>query len=383
MILQSIALQNFRNHKTAVFKFSKKTTLILGPNGSGKTSVIEAIDLLSAGISFRAQKVEEMIRFEQELARVKGKVMVEQEGKDRGESVKRGVASSSADSETKFHDLEEIDLELVLTRGIVQGKRTLRTLYSVNGVRRQKKKFLGNFYSVVFRPEDLRLIEGSPGRRRSYLDHQLSILDPQYAASLKTYENALRKRNKLLLGIREGEFNRSILKYWDLTILKHGQILQEKRQGLIDFIQTVDFPLAFSIKYLPSLISEERLKQYAYKEVMAGHTLIGPHKDDFEIGYKKVDHRSIASFGSRGQQRMAVLWLKLAELLFIRNKARQEPVLLLDDILSELDEESREMTLGLLGRRQAVVSTTDPSLTGRIEKVVGDLGKIELENKSK
>ena len=353
MFIEKIALQNFRIFQNDYFSFAQ-TTLIVGKNGRGKTSIMEGVALISTGESFRAGKVEEMVKLESELGRVKGKVFV---GEDK----------------------EEYQLEVMVNRGEVQGRKTQRRLYSVNDVRRRKKDFVGKFQTVVFRPEDLRLIEGSPGRRRHFLDMVLSGVYPGYGVALHTYEQALKRRNKLLWAVREGEQPQSVLAYWNMLVVKHGQVLQEKRTEFLHFLQTVQFPFVFQIEYLPSLISEARIAEYTRKEIMVGHTLIGPHKDDFMVKFEvSGDEVDLAAYGSRGQQRLGVLWLKLGEMAFIREKKIEQPVLLLDDIMSELDEKSREMVLGLIGKQQIIMTTADPDMVAEVKKREKDVLVVEL-----
>lgn len=378
--------------------FNSGVTLLVGANGSGKTSILEAIGLLATGQSFRAEKVEEMVKLGVELGRVEGKI------------------STS----------ETIDLEVMLTRGAVQGRKTSKKLLSVNGVRRRLGDFVGKFSTVVFRPEDMRLIEGSPSRRREFLDTPLSFISPEYTRSLHTYTQSLIRRNKLLQAIREGEAPRTSLTYWTESILKHGQILQNHRQQMLATFLHSPFPLGFRVNYLPSVISVDRLAQYADKEIAAGHTLVGPHKDDFQVDFLLAQSTSrhagldsgssnettnlpngtlipilsgqgdefsvnsntpnqrfstyhdVAAYGSRGQQRLAVLWLKLCELYYLENQLGQRPILLLDDILSELDTDSRELVLQVMKQGQSIITTASVGIAKRISKTFPQSIKVQL-----
>jgi len=365
MFIKSISLQNFRCYKSNSFNFKNQTTVLLGLNGIGKTSIVEAVFLLSNGSSFRASRIEEMINFDQDLARVKALITNDDEGVD-----------SSLDS--SLDELDELELEMILTKGIVQGKKARRSVYLVNQIKRRKKDFVANFYAVVFRPEDLRLVEGSPGRRRNFMNAAIAAVDRNYSQAFKIYEQTLKRRNKLLFDIKEGKLKKSVLTYWNQSLIKNGQILQEKRKNFFEFLMTIDFPLDFSVDYQPSVISEKRIAQYIDKEMIVGYTLIGPHKDDFDIKLKDLGNRSLASFGSRGQQRMGVLWLKIGELEYLKRKIDRQPVLLLDDILSELDDVSRDKVLSLLGKGQAIVTTTDTTLIKIIEQKVGEINLVNL-----
>lgn len=340
-----VALQNFRQHASFVLPLPTQSTVIIGQNASGKTTILEALAMASTGNSFRAGKIEEMILFDQELGRCKVK--------------------------TKKDDAED-EVEVIVTRGMVQGKRTQHRLFSVNGVKKRKKDAVGKFFTVLFRPEDMRLIEGSPSRRRSYLDDPLAVLYPAYAASLKTYEQTLRRRNKLLQQVREGEQPRATLQYWNMSLIKHGKVIQKYRREFLATFADVAFPLTFSIQYDASVISAERIEKYLSREIAAGYTLVGPHKDDISIilhdGNRELD---MAVFGSRGQQRLAVLWLKYCELEYLAREGGQKPLLLLDDIMSELDDDSQQVVLETLKQYQSVVTSTDTAVSQIVSDLLG------------
>ncbi len=337
MKIKGVSLQNIRKISSLTLALSQQTTIILGPNASGKTTIVEALALIATGESFRAGKIEEMISFDEELGRVKV------------------VVTDLADSESGTDEIEA-----VLTRGEVQGKKTAKRLFSVNNIRRRQKDAVGKFYCVVFRPEDMRLVEGSPGRRRSFLDTPLATLHPEYARAAAEYEKVLRRRNKLLTQIRDGEQPKTTLEYWNLSLLKHGQVMQQYRRDLLQEFRQVEFPVNFLIEYQPSVISPTRIDTYLNREIAAGHTLIGPHKDDFYITLSlEGEYRDIAIYGSRGQQRLAVLWLKFCELQYAATVLNDKPLLLLDDILSELDEDSKKLALAAVRDYQSLVTTID------------------------
>lgn len=326
MFLQRLKLSGFRNYTDREFEFKKKTTVFVGRNAVGKTNILEAIYMLASGESFRAQKIEEMVNWQSEVAHVEGQI-------------------------------SNAKLQIVLTRGEVQGRRVQKRSYKVNGVPRRKLDFSGNLKAVIFRPEELNLIVGSPSLRRKFLDGVLAQVDREYRRGLQSYEKGLKRRNKLLDLINEGQVDRRALLFWDQLLIREGNILTDKRRELIDFVNaTTIFPKQLTLVYTPSLISTVRLQQYAVEEVAAGYTLVGPHKDDFKI----LDNtRDMSVYGSRGEQRMAVLWLKMAELQFIEEKAGERPLLLLDDIFSELDQEHDEMVLSMVNKQQTLITTTD------------------------
>jgi len=370
MNLRSLELTNFRNHQTRSLTFHQPSTVIVGPNAQGKTSIIEAIALLATGNSFRAEKVEEMISFNQEIARIKG-----------------GIEDERHTSQEE-EDEAETRLEVILTRGMVQGKKTALRLYSVNDVRRRKREFTSNFATVVFRPEDMRLIEGSPSRRRDFLNGPLCLIDKEYDRALTTYDQALQRRNRLLQQVRDREQPATVLTFWNLTLIKHGEYLVQQRRRFIEFWSSVEFPLPMSVDYNVSPISAERIAEYIDREIASGHTLIGPHKDDFTVLFKvkpgadpsavSVEPLPISAYGSRGQQRMAVLWLKMCEFAFLENRSGQTPLLLLDDILSELDNDSRHKVLSLLKHGQSIITTTESRVVDEVKAQVNQVEVVEL-----
>lgn len=357
MLVKSLALQHIRNHTSMVVDFSPSVTIISGENASGKTTIAESLALLSTGESFRADKIEEMLQFEAQLGRIKV------------------ILHESLDTESG-----KDEIEVIITPGQVQGKVTAKRIFSVNGVRRRKKDAAGRFYVVVFRPEDMRLIEGSPGRRRQFLDNTLGTLHQEYAYALSQYDRSLRRRNKLLSQIRDNEQPATTLAFWDASILKYGQILQSHRKSYLESFANTSFPLDFTIGYLPSVISEDRLQTYKSREISAGHTLIGPHKDDFEVQLLiQSEKRSVATYGSRGQQRLGVLWLKFCELSYAHQILNQKPILLLDDILSELDDESQKLALETATNQQTIITTADFEIAKFLQQKFKNNSHYQLE----
>ena len=350
MKLKKLELIGFRNHLKKEIKLGD-LVVVMGENARGKTNVLEAIYLLATGDSFRAGKIEEMINWQQELARVEGYVE-----DDEGNDVVLGVT---------------------LTRGALMGKRTPKRKYFVDRVSRQKRKFVGKLMAVVFRPEDLRLIEGSPGRRRRFLDEVLGMVSWEYRRALTLYESALRRRNKILDLIREGRARREELMFWDMTLIKNGNILTDWRREFLEFLSGLEVSFGrYKVEYDFSAVSEARLKQYEREEVLAGYTLVGPHKDDFVVGVQGsgfgVQGKNLHVYGSRGEQRLGVLFLKYGALKFVEEKLGVVPMFLLDDIFSELDEKHRLMVLEMIEGRQTVVTSAD-------EYVLDDLRGKEVE----
>jgi DNA replication and repair protein RecF len=339
MYLRKLRLQSFRNYGLKELELGERT-LVVGENGAGKSNLLEGIVLLARGSSFRAGRIEEMVKWGETVGRVKGRVKSED---------------------------EVVDLEVVLTAA--------KAKYLVNGVARRRMDVVGKLVVVLFRPEDLWLIEGSPAERRGWLDEVLAGVDREYLRSLLSYEKGLRRRNKILDLIRDGEVSRTQLAFWDGLLVREGAVLTDKRWELAGAVNQYWQKAGnnLSLEYDASGISEARLAQYKDEEVAAGYTLVGPHKDDliFKSSVSSTSSTSsdLAIYGSRGEQRMAVLWLKMAELQFAESRLGERPVLLLDDIFSELDEKHRHLVMGLIDKQQTMMTATE---------VIGKTGKMEI-----
>ncbi len=326
MTLSDLTLTHFRSYTKRSFAFSPDTTLIIGPNTAGKTNILEAIMLLSMGKSFRADADAEMVQWKAEFGRVKG---------------------TGGDT----------TVEVVLT----PTKKFL-----VNGIPRRQIDFVGNLRAVLFWPEHLELVTDSPSLRRKYLDSVLIQVDREYRRNLLSYERGLRQRNRLLDLINEGKAHRHQLQFWDQLLIKAGGYLTDKRAALIDFINGYHVSgIIYHVAYDKSVISESRLAQYKDEEVAAGSTLVGPHRDDFLVTKNDLD---LSKYGSRGEQRLAILWLKLAELSYIEKEAEERPLLILDDIFSELDVPHRELVLNLLDKQQTIVSSAEEEVVALFKK---------------
>jgi DNA replication and repair protein RecF len=348
-MIEKIMLTDFRCFSLKTFKFSNNTTIIVGRNASGKTNILESLFLLSTGKSFKARKELEMIAYGKPLARISG------------------VVSSMQNIESKIHTTDYIlhstKLEIALTTGD-NGWPKKRLL--VNGVPKRLIDFAGNFKSVLFGPWDMDLVTESPSLRRKFLDNVLSQIDREYRRSVLSYEKGLRQRNRLLFRIREEGLSRSQLLFWNQLLIKNGDYISQRRREFIEFVNAGNLQLTnvhanainnFQLEYDPSTISEGRLEQYKNEEVASATTLVGPHRDDFV--FKIGNSRNLAAYGSRGEQRMGVLWLKIAELNFIEEKTGERPTLLLDDIFSELDHAHRDIVFELAKKQQTIITTAD------------------------
>ncbi len=335
MILKSLSLSNFRNYKKAKFSFAKETTFIIGPNTSGKTNLIEAIYFLVNGVSFKSEKDKDAVSYGEQMARIEG-------------------------------ELEETELEVILTAPESFGRENAFKKYLVNGVSKRRIDFIGNFSAVFFLPVDLDIVIAGPSIRRNFLDEVLENTNREYRLAILEYTKALRQRNKLLEQAQEkGKREDMAFEYWDETLIKNGQVITQKRADFIKFINSAQKDIFdFMTIYDHSIISKERLLQYKDAEIASGVTLVGPHRDDFSIqmfdpsaGEQATTH-DVKSFGSRGQQRLIVLQLKLLQLLFMEENLGFRPAIILDDIFSELDKEHIDLVLELLGKQQTIITTT-------------------------
>jgi DNA replication and repair protein RecF len=352
-MIKKIKLNNFRNFKSKEVEFSDGITLIQGQNASGKTNILESLYLLSTGKSFKARVEEEMVNHDKDICRVSG------------------IALNQ--------NSEETNLEIMITRGLIdiggeRPEKAPRKKLQVNGIPRRMIDFAGNFRTVLFGPWDLDLVTESPSIRRKFLDNVLSQVDREYRRSILSYEKGLRQRNRILWDMREGNVGRDRLLFWNQLLIKNGNYITDKREEFINFINELKFEingLKLSISYDKSIISEGRLEHYKNEEVASATTLVGPHRDDF-VFYK--GERNLSSFGSRGEQRMGVLWLKMAELSFIEAGSGERPTLLLDDIFSELDDEHKKVVMEVAQKQQTIITSVDDEFGKGLKKTT----KIDL-----
>lgn len=354
MHLKHLTLQNFRSYSKSEFNFSDKTTLIIGPNTAGKSNLIEAIFFLATGRSFRVDKDEQLVNFDKDIGRINGQV-------------------------------KEKKLEVMIAKNGVGGHLRSFKKYLVNGVSKRKVDFVGNFYAVLFAPNDLEIIIGGPSKRRDFIDNILIQTDRDYRLAIGFYEKGLRIRNALLHKAKEtGVRSEKEFVYWDNLLIVQGQKITKKREEFVKYLEDSKKEIFdFKIFYDKSIISQERLSQYKDAEIGAGVTLVGPHRDEIIIRINLNENSDkfvsvdIKSFGSRGQQRLAILQLKILELIFIEQKTGNKPTLLLDDIFSELDEGHINLVLDMIGTQQTIMTTTHEEFIPK--KLLKQVTVIELK----
>ena len=243
-MIKSLQITNFRNFSKKEIDFSEGINVINAPNASGKTNLLEAVAFLALGKSFKAKRENECIKYNEEIARIKGN-----------------------------------ELEIVLTSGFIDiGKETLEKVPKkrllVKGIPRRLIDFAVNIKVVIFSPQDLDLVSSTPTLRRKFLDQVLSQSDREYRRSLMAYEKEVRQRNKILLKIREEGISRENLVYWNHVLIKNGNYITRKREDLIEYINSFSSNItnSYKIRYDPSTISEERLEKYKNEEIASATT---------------------------------------------------------------------------------------------------------------
>ncbi len=336
MKIKNLALTNFRNHKDLKIDFDDKTIMITGDNGSGKSTILESIYILSVGRLRTSKYDRDLIQYGKDFCTVKAHI------------------------QTKEDDL---DMELQIIKSEKFDNASTKKA-KINKVVKSMQYFTGVFNSVLFSPSDIQLITGSPSERRKYIDNILSQIDIDYKRSLNNYLQATRQRNKLLENINKGFGGQNEIGFYTDQILNHGRAIQEKRSRMFEDIEPIvskygkdlnNKKTDLKINYKKNEINEERLQEYKSREIAAMTTLLGPHRDDFEILF---DGHDISNFGSRGEQRSCVLSLKIAEMEFIEKKKGDKPVLLLDDIFSELDGKHQEAVTNCIENNQTILTST-------------------------
>jgi len=355
MIFETLSLKNFRSYSKETFTFSPDITVIIGENTAGKSNLIEALFLLATGKSFKAEKDTQMIQFGNQAGRVIGEI------ESHGEKEK---------------------LEVALADGGL-GARTYSKRFFVNGVARRRVDFVGIMPALLFVPSDLDIIVSSPSQRRGFLDTVLEMTGRQYRIATTAYDKALRHRNALLDLAREtGMRSQEQFEYWDHLLIENGSYITKMREELISYFNKEEKPLLpFMATYDKSVVSKERLEQYRGAEAGSGVTLVGPHRDDFFIDIKDElgVQKNVKHYGSRGQQRLVVLQLKLLQLAYIEKLLGESPLLLLDDIFSELDTKHIRDVLHVITKQQTIITTTHKEFLA--ENLPKDTILIELEKK--
>ncbi|MBI4036614.1 DNA replication/repair protein RecF [Candidatus Daviesbacteria bacterium] len=323
MFLKQLKLTNFRNYSALNLELDKRPTILVGNNAAGKSNLLEAVYFLSTTKSGRVDEESELIKKGQSVARVEGEIL-------------------------------EMKLEVAMQ---VQDNGQFSKRIKVNGIPKKVIDYIGKLPVVLFSPADINMMTGAPSLRRWHLDLSLAQVDFQYKKALTLYEQVLSSRNKVLKRIKEGQGRVDELSFWTDELVKHGEVVAGGRKAFLESMNNFKSPLGeFLFEYKQSKLSHERLQEYNGREIAASVTLIGPHRDDFVV---KLAGRNLAIYGSRGEQRTATLAFKLAQLEYMALSLGKRPILLLDDVFSELDANHRAAVVAVVGRQQAIIATVE------------------------
>jgi DNA replication and repair protein RecF len=401
MYVSSLSLRNFRNYRELELSLQPGTTLFYGPNAAGKTTLLEALYYVATTKSPRTSADRELINWDvtTDLGIAPFTRLVT--------TVQRR-ASSAAGRGGKD---ERLVIELVVQRKQDAAGNTLPTTQKtikINKTARRALDLVGQLRVVLFTPLDIELLTGPPADRRRWLDIMLSQLDGRYVRALSEYQKAVLQRNALLRSWREGRRRprpdeaRRQLQFWDSQLTTHGAYLIGERIVAIQQLVALGGPIHRDIAGVPQQLqlsyvatigdcdgSDRAGLEQAFSaglerglrdELDRGQTLIGPHRDDVVTSLDQVD---IGVYGSRGQQRSLTLALKLSEAELMRTRTGDAPVLLLDDILSELDAARRAHLLQFIDRpdQQTLMSAADladfdPSFLTQINRVRVEHGRV-------
>ncbi len=334
MIVDSIKLEKFRNYKVLKLKFDKGTNIFYGDNAQGKTNILESVYLCGTTKSHKGSKDREVIQFEEEESHIRMKVI---------------------------RDGSPIKIDMHLKRNKPKG-------IAVNGVPIHKaSELLGIANFVFFSPEDLNIIKNGPSERRRFIDMELCQLNKVYLYHLSNYNKVVIQRNKLL---KELSFRPELvdtLDIWDMQMVEYGKkVIAERREFLKsvnDIVRNIHLHLSgekeiLEVEYEENVSAEEfekELKKSRSRDIKMKMSLTGPHRDDICFKIKGAD---IRKYGSQGQQRTAALSLKLSEIELVKQQTGDTPILLLDDVLSELDSNRQRYLLDSIGNIQTLITCT-------------------------
>ncbi|WP_027964588.1 DNA replication/repair protein RecF [Halalkalibacillus halophilus] len=345
MQIQQLTLTNYRNYEKISLQFDRQINVIIGENAQGKTNLMEAIYVLAFTKSHRTSKDKELIKWDAEYGKIEGSIF------KRNRTFPLDVIFSHKGKKAKFNHIEQ----------------------------KRLSDYIGSLNVVMFAPEDLYLVKGSPQERRKFIDMEIGQIQPVYIYHLGQYQKILKQRNALLKDLmRKQSPDLTMLHVLTEQLIEHASIVLERRflflrklrdwaseihKGISRELEKLEIHYDSSMEVLEDM-SLETIKETFQtsfeakekREIERGTTLIGPHRDDL-LFY--VNGRNVQTYGSQGQQRTTALSLKLAEIELIYQEVGEYPVLLLDDVLSELDHHRQSHLLNTIqGRVQTFVTTT-------------------------
>ena len=352
MIIKSLELSDFRNYENLKIDFSSGTNILYGDNAQGKTNILEAIFMSATTKSHKGSKDKEIIRF----------------GKDEAH-IRTILDRDNAEYRVDMH------LRSSKTKGIaIDGQKIKRA-----------SDLIGKLNVVFFSPEDLSIIKNGPSERRRFMDMELCQLDQVYLNSLSKYNKLVVERNKVLKDLFDHPENSVLLDVQDKQLCEYGSVIIKTREKFIGDLNEIIRPIHnkltggkedLSIYYEPNVDAadfEKKLSSSRQRDIYAKQTTVGPHKDDFSFIVKRNSDSSekidIRKYGSQGQQRTASLSLKLSEIEIVKKAKKENPVLLLDDVLSELDSNRQNYLLNTIGDIQTIITCTglDEFVNNRFE----------------
>ena len=334
MWINNIKLNNFRNYNNKEINLHENINVFFGENAQGKTNIIESIFLCSIGKSFRTNKEKELIKFNEE----KTLVEINYEKSDRTGNIKIEIGEK-------------------------------KQVY-LNGIKIKKlSELLGNINVVIFTPDDINILKGGPQNRRKFLDIMISQLRPNYMHILSLYNKTLEQRNNYLKQIKIEKKDENLLDIWDEKLIDYGIKIYEYRKEFLEKIKNkiknihqgiTNGKENIEIEYISDAITRQNfineLKSRRKLDIIKGYTTKGIHRDDFII---YINKKEVGTFGSQGQNRTAMLSLKLSELQVIYDDIGEYPILLLDDFMSELDSKRRESFLNNIKDIQVIITCTE------------------------
>ena len=363
--ISRISLTNFRNYERLELDLQPGMTLFEGENGAGKSNLLEAMYMLAVARSPRASSDRELVRRSNGEGEFYTQAAADVERRDDSVNLQINFRSTAASG-----------------AGSAPPVMAVQKYFRVNGAPRRASALIGHLNAVMFSAEDLEIVYGAPSVRRRYLNILISQTDREYLSAIQRYERVVRQRNHLLRQIRDGAARVNELAFWDGELVKEGRQIVVRRLATVRMLSDGASPmyeglsggseqLAMSYKpnvELPDDVSGDgiaealraKLAERRRQELARGMTVTGPHRDDLALTLDRMD---AAAFASRGQTRTAVLALKLAEAAYLRERRGREPVILLDDVLSELDAARREHVLEhAAGYHQALITTADADI---------------------
>ncbi|MFI3210849.1 MAG: DNA replication/repair protein RecF [Peptostreptococcaceae bacterium] len=359
MHLQNLKLIDFRNYTDLYIEFNKDINLIIGKNGQGKTNIVEAIYLMSIGKSFRTNKDKEIIKFEKEKLYLAGNY--------------QNKNNSSL-------------IEFIIDKN----KKGIRlNKISINKI----SELLGNLNVVIFSPEDLKLIKDGPRERRNFIDKEISQISPRYYNLLIDYNNILNQKNKYL---KNTNLDHNLLDVYDEKLSSFGYEIYIFRKEFINKLNNIAKDIHnkltncgenLEITYKTKIESNDldskekikdnlfnKIKSYRNNDIKTRMTTFGIHRDDLDI---YINNFEAKTFGSQGQQRMASISIKLSEIELIKREIGEYPILILDDVFSELDENRQKMLIDSLKGIQIFVTTAEKSHKNIFNKEITTIFSIE------